>query len=416
MFNQLFERPHAIQRQLSSPLLDQRVRYLEHCAEQGFLRTTLHRMAFYQLIVIRYLNLGKKHRVTPQEIQTAAIHWMRHQISHHRLKGGCARLSKVRFLWCAVNWLRYIGRLEPPPTPYSPPPVIAFAEYMRRERGLSEATIRYRCREVRLFLEQIRQDGRTLAGITIPQIEAILVRKLGQGRYSPRTIQTLVSTLRAFFRYAEGRLWCGPAIAASLRAPRAYRHATLPSSPTWDEVKRLIRTTRGSRRADIRDRAILLLFALYGLRAGEVARLCLDDLDWKQEILHFTRSKGGRPQQFPLHPSVGQALLRYLQEIRPPSRHRQVFLTTRAPIVPLGQPALTAIVGRRWKPLNVPIRHHGPLSLRHACATRLINQGVLLKTIADHLGHRDLETTRIYAKVDLPRLREVARFSLGGLI
>ncbi len=416
MFYRLFERPHAIQRQLSSPLLEQRVRYLEHCAEQGFLPTTLRRMAFYQLIVIKYLNLDKKRRVTPQQIQTAAVRWMRHQVHHQRLKGGCPRLSKARFLWCAVNWLRYLGLLKTPPAPPSPPEVVAFAEYMRKERGFSEATIRYRCREVCRFLHQIRQHRRTLAEITIPQMEAILVRQFGQGKYSPRTIQTLVSTLRAFFRFAESRHWCSPTIAAVLKAPRTYRHAALPSSPIWDDVKRLIRTTQGSRRADIRDRAILLLFALYGLRASEVARLCLDDLDWKQGILHFTRSKGGRPQQFPLHPSVGQALLRYLQESRPPSRCRQIFLTTRAPIVPLRQPALTAIVGRRWKPLNVPIRHHGPHSLRHACATRLMNQGVLLKTIADHLGHRDLETTRIYAKVDLPRLREVARFSLGGLI
>jgi integrase/recombinase XerD len=326
------------------------------------------------------------------------------------------RLSKSCFLWCAVNWLRYVGRLQTLPVPSRPPEVVAFAEYMRKERGLSEATIRYRCREVGLFLDQIHRQRHSLADIIVPQIEVILLRKLTQGKYSPRTIQTLVSTLRAFFRFAESRHWCSPTIATVLKAPRTYRHATLPSSPTWDEVKRLIGTTRGSRRADIRDRAILLLFALYGLRASEVARLCLDDLDWKQGILHFTRSKGGRPRQFPLHPSVGQALLRYLQEIRPPCRHRQVFLTTRAPIVPLGQPALTAIVARRWKPLNVPIRHHGPHSLRHACATRLMNQGVLLKTIADHLGHRNLETTRIYAKVDLPRLREVARFSLGGLI
>ena len=76
---------------------------------------------------------------------------------------------------------------------------------------------------------------------------------------------------------------------------------------------------------------------------------------------------------------------------------------------------MTYIVSKRWKPLNVAIKHHGAHSLRHACATRLINQGVPLKTIADQLGHRDLETTRIYAKVDLTRLREVANFNLGGL-
>ena len=77
---------------------------------------------------------------------------------------------------------------------------------------------------------------------------------------------------------------------------------------------------------------------------------------------------------------------------------------------------LYSIVSSRWERLHVTIEHHGSHSLRHACATRLINQGIPLKTIADQLGHRNLETTRIYAKVDLPRLREVANFSLRGVL
>lgn len=416
MFHQLFERPHAIRRQRTSPLLDERVRYLKHRAEQGVVRSTLRKIAFYQLIVIEYLRLDKKRRVTPEQIETAAIRWARHQMRNPRLKGTFSQLSRKRFFWKAMNWLHYVGRLKLPPAPPVPPQITAFADYMRTEKGLSEETIRYRCREVCLFLDQIRQHRRTLASITIPQIDAILIRKLSQKRYAPETIQTMASSLRAFFRYAESRRWCRPAMAAAIKAPRVYRHATLPSSPTWDEVKSLLRTTERSHPADIRDRAILLLLVLYGRRASEVARLCLDDLDWRQEILYFTRSKGGTTRQFPLHPSVGQALLRYIQEVRPSCKHRQVFLTLRAPIVPLARPALTALVSRRWKPLNIPICHHGPHSLRHACATRLMNQGVPLKTIADYLGHLDLETTRIYAKVDLPRLREVARFGLGGLL
>ena len=108
-------------------------------------------------------------------------------------------------------------------------------------------------------------------------------------------------------------------------------------------------------------------------------------------------------------------MVRYLKEVRPKnSTHREIFLTLRAPFRPMKK--FYGIVASRWKPLNVNIKHHGPHSLRHACATRLINQGVSLKTIADQLGHRDLETTRIYAKVDLPRLREVANFNLGGVL
>ncbi|MBK8576452.1 MAG: tyrosine-type recombinase/integrase [Elusimicrobia bacterium] len=118
----------------------------------------------------------------------------------------------------------------------------------------------------------------------------------------------------------------------------------------------------------------------------------------------------------PLTKIVGQAILHYLQKVRPRSPLREVFLSIRAPLRPLASGALFQLVSRRLKPLQIPIAHHGPHALRHACATRLINQGVSLKAIADQLGHRSLETTRIYAKVDLPRLREVARLDLGGLL
>lgn len=417
MFYQLFQRQHAINRQLTSPLLETRLRYLKHCAEQGAVQTTLRLIAIYQLIVIDYLHLEKERIITFQEIETAAKRWSHHQTRHRNFKCITSQLlSKKRFISTATNWLRFSGHLKIPESQPIDPQVAAFVDYMRKERGLSEETIRYRCHNIQKFLNKIYAQGHSLAHITILQIDAILVQEFSQGTYARSTIQTFASTLRAFFHYAQDRGWCQPHIAEAIKTPRVYKHASLPSSPTWEEVKRLLKTTQSDHPTDIRDRAILLLFTVYGLRVSEVSRLRLEDFDWEQEIFHIIRSKGGQPQQFPLNREVGQSIIRYLKEVRPQSPYREVFLTTRAPIGPLTRRALTQIVIRRWKPLNVPILHHGPHSLRHACATRLINQGISLKAIADQLGHRDLETTRIYAKVDLPRLREVANFKLGGLL
>lgn len=417
MFYQLFQRPHVIKRYLTSPLLESRLRYLNHCTEQGAVQTTLRRIAIYQLIVIDYLHLEKERIVTLQEIKVAAKRWSHHRIRHRHFKCITSQLlSKNRFISTATNWLRFSGYLKIPVAQPIAHEVTAFADYMRKERGLSEETIRYRCHHIQKFLNQIYAQGYSLANITILQIDAILIQKFNQGMYARCTIQSFASTLRTFFRYAQSRGWCQPYIAEAIRTPRVYKHASLPSSPTWKEVKRLLKTTQTNHPTDIRDRAILLLLAVYGLRSGEVLRLRLEDFNWDQEILHIIRSKGGQPQQFPLSRTVEQCVIRYLKDVRPHSTYRQVFLTSHAPIGPLTRGALTQIVSRRWKPLNVPILHHGPHSLRHACATRLINQGVSLKTIADQLGHRDLETTRIYAKVDLPRLREVANFKLGGLL
>src|SRR5207302_6068689 len=128
------------------------------------------------------------------------------------------------------------------------------------------------------------------------------------------------------------------------------------------------------------------------------------------ETITFTRSKMAGTHSFPLSPSVGTAIIRYMKEVRPKSLHPQVFLTRRAPVGPISNGAMWAVVSRQLRKRAPSLKHHGPHSLRHACATRLI------KEIGDHLGHRDVAATRIYAKVDLARLRDVADFDLGELL
>jgi integrase len=140
----------------------------------------------------------------------------------------------------------------------------------------------------------------------------------------------------------------------------------------------------------------------------------LEDFDWENELLFVARPKTGEKAEYPLSRVVGDAVLRYLQEVRPRTNHREVFLTLSAPFRPL-RTGLWAIVASRLRPLGVSIPHYGPHALRHACATRLLDRGLSIKEIADHLGHRDPDSTRIYAKVDLHGLRQVADFDLGGL-
>jgi integrase/recombinase XerD len=175
-------------------------------------------------------------------------------------------------------------------------------------------------------------------------------------------------------------------------------------------------TTEGDRPKDIRDRAILLLLAVYALRAGEVRALKLEDLDWERNLLSVSRTKVRKREPYPLSPTVGEAIIRYLKEARPRSSYREVFLTAKAPIQPLRAGSLWAIVGKRVRSLDLTLRHDGPQALRHACATHLLAQGLSLKEIGDHLGHRLPSTTALYAKVNLTGLREVADFSLGGLL
>ena len=198
--------------------------------------------------------------------------------------------------------------------------------------------------------------------------------------------------------------------------PRLFREEGLPIGPDWPDVRRLIHNANGNTARDIRDNAILQLFAVYGFRSGEVAALRLEDLSWTQDRICLKRSKQRSCQEYPLLPSVGDAILRYLEQARPRSSRREVFLTLRAPIGPLSAGAMYHLVSTRLRKLAIPSLRRGPHALRHACAGHLVTHGVPLKEIGDHLGHRSAYATRTYAKVDLPGLREVAQFSLGDLL
>jgi site-specific recombinase XerD len=194
-----------------------------------------------------------------------------------------------------------------------------------------------------------------------------------------------------------------------------YKQEGLAIGPSWDDVKRLLAAADTDRPTDIRDRAMLMLLAIYGLRAGEVVSLRLDDFDWQREMLNVPRGKGRKPRTYPLCRQVGDAVLRYLCEVRPQTAYREVFLTRLAPIKPLDPCGLGEVVYRRLHALGLKLPHYGSHVLRHACATHLLAQGLSLKEIGDHLGHQSPETTHIYAKVDLDALRTVGDFDLEGL-
>jgi len=419
MFNQLFERPHALARQLSGPLVEERRRYLAHCADLGMATRTLRLTAELLLAAEKYLKLAVRPDgiIALQEIEEAGSRWSsRKSLPPIRLH---PKLSRQRFIHHAVGWLTFLNRLDIPIKPATAydQMVAEFANFMAKERGLSPATIEHRCLTVRAFLDRLCDGERSLNTLTVADVDAVLAQKVNEEHYARVTVRTCASSLRSFFRYAEVRGWCPAGIAPSIMAPRVFQHESLPSGPTWDDVQKILDATAGDRPAAIRDHAVLMLLAVYGVRAGEVARLQLGDIEWQRETIVFTRSKLLGSHLFPLCQSVGDAIIRYLKEVRPTSSCRELFLTMRAPFRPLTSGTLWPVVARRLRPLlGLRIKHHGPHSLRHACATRLINEGLSLKEVGDHLGHRNPETTRIYAKVDLVRLREVASFDLGGLL
>jgi site-specific recombinase XerD len=418
MFDRLFSRPTTLAQQQAGPLLEERLRYLSHLAEQGVARHGLQVRAYYLLVVAQCLRLAERpgELISHGEIERQAHLWAQ-QPGPRKVIG--SKGQRVAFLRHATQWLQFCGRLLPlPDSPHRYAELIAaFADSLAREKGLAPSTIRARCSMVRKILDRLGSAvSDSLGTITVTQLDDALAEHVTAGDYCRATVQECVSQLRAFFRYAEMRRWCRPGLAAALKAPRVFAKGSLPVSPTWHEVQQVLALTKGDQPVDIRDHALLLLLAVYGLRAGEVVRLRLDDLDWEQEQLTVRCSKSGRPRIYPLSRVVGAALIRYLREARPPASLREVFVTRHPPFRPIDRCTLYLIVARRLRAVNSSLSHYGPHALRHACATHLLEQGLSLKEIGDHLGHRQPDTTRIYAKVDLVQLRQVADFDLGGLL
>ena len=283
---------------------------------------------------------------------------------------------------------------------------------MRQERGLSERSFKEYRRAADAFLVWLATSDVPLASLQAIDVDRFLAAITGQREYSRRTILNYTEHLRMFVRFAERRGWCKAGIASAIKPGRVYRTEKIPTRLPRPDVLRLLASTEGNSALDKRDRAVLMLLIAYGLRVGELCALHLDDVDWQNETLQVRRSKSGQTQTFPLSPTVGRAIVRYILEVRPRTADRTLFLKLRAPIGPLSTSAVGSIVRSRLDRLGIVADSRGPHALRHAAAQHLLDEGMSMKAIGDYLGHRDPTSTRTYAKFDLHSLREVADFNL----
>jgi integrase/recombinase XerD len=414
MFESLFQYPAIVARHRSGPFAEARERFVSHCASQGLARATLVRRARELLVIAERIDITLGETIGLSTIEAAAARWPREQCQHQRAHG--LRWSQEFFVQIATDWLHFLGRLEVPKPRIMPfaDRLADFAAYQRDERGLSPATIRNQSWHVEKLLGWLGEQNRCLDNVSLEDVDAFLAANGKQG-WSRVSVATSAKALRAFFRHATVRGWCVASIATGIDGPRLFRYEGLPVGPPWPDVQRVIASSIGNSARDIRDRAILILLASYGFRSGEVSGLRLEDVNWEKEIVSIVRPKPRRTQQYPLVSEAGEALLRYLQQVRPRCARREIFLTLKAPFRRLSPGALYHLVSTRLGALGIQVPRRGPHSLRHACAGHLVAEGFSLKEIGDHLGHSSAESTRIYAKVDLAGLREVANFDLGGL-
>ncbi|MGD0896955.1 MAG: site-specific integrase [Thermoguttaceae bacterium] len=285
-----------------------------------------------------------------------------------------------------------------------------YEQFCRKERRTAPRCLRVQQHDVHRFLCFLEARGiKEPRAIDVPVLSAF-VRSLTQ--LKPKTLATTVSRIRGFLRFLCVRGLIDGALISQIPKVRVYQGERLPTTWTSEAIQALLAAVDRASPLGKRDYAILLLAARLGLRAGDIREMRLDQLDWEQARIHVVQGKTGVPLELPLTEEVGEAIIDYLRHGRPPVAHREVFLRQNAPFEPFGQDNnLHSIITsyRRKAGIELPAQsRRGLHSLRHTLASRLLEAGVPLDTIAGTLGHLAPETTRLYLRIDVNDLRRAA--------
>jgi len=330
---------------------------------------------------------------------------------HHLSSCHCVRPNGGRGKAANVGsrlFLRYLGRCGVVPAqeddvPGLHPLVQSFRDWLVVHRGVTEVTVRDYGERIVPLLNALGDEPRGY------QAQNLRDFVLGYAReHNIKTTKYMVTVIRMFLRFlaAEGK--CAAGLEYAIPTFPNWRLSTLPRYLPASDVERVVDACDDSTEVGARDRAIILLLSRLGLRSGDILGLRLSDIDWAKSSLAVS-GKSTWESELPLTQEVGDALLTHLRR-RPVVDTDKVFLRTRAPIRPLkGPSSVAAIVQRALERAGVEAPSQGAHLLRHSAATEMLRQGVSLQDIQTVLRHRSIETTTIYAKVDVRLLKQIAR-------
>ncbi len=290
------------------------------------------------------------------------------------------------------------------PRPPVPALITEFTDWYQTHRGVALPTVRLYARGAAAMLDGLGADVRAW---TPQAVRQFLMTAVTGGR--AESTQKVITATRAFLRYLAFRGDARADLALAVPAVAHWRLASVPHHLSPDELPRVLAVCDGDQPARVRDRAMVLLLARLGLRAGDVAQLCLSDLDWEQGTIHVT-GKGRYQVRLPLPQEVGEAVLRYLASRPHVAETDRVFVTTIAPVAPFRSgDAVSSVVARALERAGVHVARPGAHVLRHTAATEMLRHGVSLDHIGLVLRHRSLDMSAYYAKVDIGVLRQVAQ-------
>jgi integrase/recombinase XerD len=392
-------------------------------------RTHLERYRYRPMVIKSYVSAARQfllhleqqnvpvEQVRPQDL----VGFIQMKLESPQRRGAQPRNpSRVRRRYSGAirQLLRMLNPNWPPPEPpandaerFQRQLLDGYGHWLVDVHGLSQGIFRRNSRAARAFVDWLgdKASREVLSRVGLSEIDGYLNWRMQGLRRATRT--GVASSLRSFLKYLHAEGVSTKDLSPLVSGPVLYRFEDIPRAFTEEQVKAMLDATRRDKTpVGLRDYAILMLLATYGLRAGEVVQLRLDDIDWRAEKLCVRQSKTGNELLLPLVPAVGNALLKYLRRGRPQTELREVFLHARAPLGPFrGGSSLHGVVAHRLKEAGIQVEgRHGPHAFRFARAVSLLRGTVPVKIIGDLLGHRSAESTEVYLRLATDDLRAVS--------
>jgi integrase/recombinase XerD len=285
-----------------------------------------------------------------------------------------------------------------------------YIDFLRNHQCSSEATINIRKIFVKSFLLYLDDIGQPsmLSELPAKTIHDYIITTAQPLHRASK--KHLTSSIRSFLKFAHIKGYLKRDLIEAVPVITMRKLDRLPNSITWEDVQKIIALPDKKTPSGRRDLAVLSLLIYYGVRIGQVTTLKLSDIHWQEGVICFAPSKHGNALRLPLYKEVADALLTYIKKDRRNSKFQEIFLTIKGCLRPLSQyNHYYCSLKKYYIKAGINSSSQGSRVLRHAFATRLVNQKIPIKTIADLLGHRWIETTFIYTKVNVTQLRELAR-------
>jgi integrase/recombinase XerD len=414
MLERFFIRPTTVDRIRSSWIAGPIESYVSWLVEQGYAaRNVFHRVP----VLCRFGEFAREREITRIEDLPVCVDafvelWTQQHsatcttAAAKKKVASTARNPVVQMLRLAVPGFRGQRRARWARLPFEGR-AGRFFDYLTEERGLRQASIHHYKHHLGPFEAYLDRIGcGDVATISPPILGAFVIESASY--LCPTSVRDRCGALRVFLRYLHRERLIARDLSHSVEMPRRYRLSNIPRSIAWDDVRRMLEAVDRRTVAGRRDYAILVLLVTYGLRGCEVATMTLDDIDWKRERIRVPERKAGHSTGYPLSPTVGAALLDYLQQGRPKTAERRVFLRVLAPQGPLTTAAISGRVAYYLHRAGIDVPRAGSHTLRHTCVQRLVDADFPFKVIGDYVGHCTPESTDIYTKVAVDALREVA--------